>query len=294
MDIQLNTNNFRASANGEFRIANSPNRIAQLYQDKKHYKKILKQYRSEINELQNKMYAHDRYGMLLIFQAMDAAGKDSTIQNVMSGINPHGVKVFAFKRPSDNELDHSFLWRTNQSMPARGKIHIFNRSYYEEVLVAKVHPEIVTQHQKIPEETLKNTDELWANRYAAIRNLEAYEHQNGIHVIKFFLNVSKEEQKQRFLSRIDEPHKNWKFSETDVKERGFWDDYMQAYESAINETTTENSPWYVIPADDKKNMRLIVCDILLEHMQRLDMAYPTLSDDQLRSLDNCRKQLMDE
>ncbi len=294
MKLELDLTQFRHSGEKEFRIADAATQLAPLYKNKKDYKKQLKSYRSEINALQNTMYAHNRYGALILFQAMDAAGKDSTIEHVMSGVNPHGVKVFAFKKPSDEELDHSFLWRTNRRMPARGMIHIFNRSYYEEVLVVKVHEKIVKDYQRLPKMQTEDMEQLWQQRYQAIRNMEDYEQNNGIRVLKFFLNVSKEEQKNRFLARIDTSEKNWKFSSADIEERAHWDSYMQAYQQAINATATEDSPWFVIPADDKKNMRLIVSAIVLEELGKLDMHYPKLDQKNRARLADCKEKLLNE
>ncbi|MEM6806422.1 MAG: PPK2 family polyphosphate kinase, partial [Bacteroidota bacterium] len=254
-------------------------------------RKQLEDYQEEIDDYQNMMYAHDRYGMLLVFQAMDAAGKDSTIRHVMSGINAHGVEVSAFKAPSKEELDHDFMWRTTRKFPPRGRVGIFNRSYYEEVLVVKVHPKIIQKYQRIPLEQIQDLDLVWEQRYEDIRNLESYAYRNGIRVVKFFLNVSKEEQKNRFLARIDTPSKNWKFSGGDVEERQHWDSYMKAYEEAINATATDEAPWYLVPADDKKNMRLIVSQIILQQMAKLDMSYPELDPEAKAELENYRKRL---
>lgn len=294
MLIDLDLDKFRVNGGSKFRVSERKTDIEPLYKDKREYRSLMKKYRKKIDELQNKMYAHDRYGMLAVFQAMDTAGKDSTIREVMSGINPHGVEVHAFKKPSDEELDHSFLWRTNKCMPRRGKIHLFNRSYYEEVLVTRVHPEIVTSYQKIPAENLKNKKKLWRDRYSAIKNMEQYEQNNGVRIIKFFLNVSKAEQKRRFQNRLNDPSKNWKFSEHDIEERKHWDVYMEAYEEAINATSTKDAPWYVIPADDKKNMRLVVANIILSHLESLDMHYPSLSSEHLEKLDYYKQQLQDD
>jgi PPK2 family polyphosphate:nucleotide phosphotransferase len=240
------------------------------------------------------MFAHDRYSLLLIFQAMDAAGKDGTIKHVISGINPHGVEVHAFKRPGDEELDHDYLWRTTKVLPSRGKVGIFNRSYYEEVLVCRVHPEIVTKYQRLPEETTSKLDELWPRRFKEIRNFEAMLHANGTRVVKFFLHVSKEEQKKRLLKRIDTPAKNWKFNTGDLAERALWKDYMRAYEEALEGTATKDSPWYVVPADDKGNMRLIVSAVILHEMARMKMKWPVLPPDQQAALGAARKTLMEE
>ncbi len=294
MQLSIDLDQFRYDGSKQLKIAECPNEIKPLYEDNKDYKKQLKNYRKEIDELQLKMYAHDRYGMLLIFQAMDAAGKDGTIRHVMSGINPHGVEVNSFKKPSHNELDRTFLWRTNVHMPARGKVHIFNRSYYEEVLVTKVHPKIITDFQRLPESATGNMEQLWQQRYQSINDLERHEANNGIVILKFFLNLSKDEQRRRFIERIDKPEKNWKFSEADINERQHWQKYMQAYEDAINHTANSHAPWYVIPADDKKNMRLMVSAIILQTLSQLDMHFPNIDEKRRQSLQGYKKMLLDE
>lgn len=294
MSKALDVTNFRFDGSRPFVIADQPNQIDSLYEDKKDYRKSLRNFQEEIDELQNMMYAQDRYGLLLVFQAMDAAGKDGTIRHIMYGVNPHGVDVHAFKAPTSRELDQDFMWRTTRKVPQRGTIGIFNRSYYEEVLVVKVHPEILTKYQRIPGEHTEDLDEVWENRYADIRNLEDYLHRNGVPVVKFFLNLSKDEQARRFLDRIDRQEKNWKFSGGDIKERGYWDDYMQAYETAINETARPHAPWYVIPADDKKNMRLIVAQAILHEIKQLDLAFPELPQEQVDKLASYAKQLRQE
>ena len=294
MHIDIDIKPFEYTGERHFSIKDVPTEVSRFYKDKKDYKELLEEYQEEIDGLQDKMYAHDRYGMLLLFQAMDAAGKDGTIRHVMSGVNPHGVIVSAFKRPSDEELDHSYLWRTNREMPSRGRLHIFNRSYYEEVLVVRVHPKILTQSQRIPPELIQNPDAVWPQRYEDIRNMEQYEFRNGIRVLKFFLNLSKEEQRRRLLDRINTPNKNWKFEGGDIAERGHWDAYMRAYEDAINATAAPHAPWYVVPADDKENMRLIVSQIVLQHMRRMDMHYPRLDDARRAELQTFKKMLEDE
>jgi len=294
MNISINPANFTYTGQKKFKIKNVPNVIDPLYENKKDYKKLLQEYRDEINELQKMMYAHNRHAMLLVFQAMDAAGKDGTIKHVMSGVNPHGIQIFAFKKPSDNELDHDFMWRTSRCLPERGRMGIFNRSYYEEVLVVKVHPQILTKYQRIPKAFTSDVDQAFEQRYEDIANFEQYIHRQGIHVMKFFLNLSKDEQKRRFLDRIDRPDKNWKFSEADVKERGYWDKYMTAYEEAINKTASPEAPWYVVPADDKKNMRLIVSQLILNEMRKLDMNYPIVTDERRAELQEIRKQLIED
>lgn len=294
MKLKINIDDFRVGSGKDFRIKKAKTKVKSLYRDNAHYDELIAQFRIEIDELQQKMYAQDRHGMLLIFQAMDAAGKDSTIKHVMSGVNTEGVESHAFKRPTANELDHDFLWRHLRVMPPRGRLGIFNRSYYEEVLVCKIHPEIVTHIQRLPKETTSNLKRLFKDRLQDIANYEAFSHRNGIHIAKFFLHVSKDEQKKRFLSRIDTPSKNWKFEEGDVKERAHWSEYMDAYQDAIRATATEQCPWYVIPADDKKNMRLIVSAAVLNELQKLNLSWPKLPDDQLAVLAQSRDLLTNE
>ncbi|MBD2596320.1 hypothetical protein BCD64_05480 [Nostoc sp. MBR 210] len=235
--------------------------------------------RSDIERLakyQDILYAQNSYALLIIFQAMDAAGKDSTIKHVMSGINPQGCQVFSFKSPSSEELDHDYLWRSMKALPERGRIGIFNRSYYEEVLVVRVHPEIL-QKQQLPH--LPKGNKIWQQRFAEINNFEKYLVDNGIVILKFFLNVSKAEQKKRFLARIDSPEKNWKFSINDVRERAFWADYMAAYEEVFHHTSTTYAPWYIIPADRKWFMRMVVADIICSKLESLKLKYPTLNEE---------------
>lgn len=263
---------FRYDGSQPFAIRKAPTRIDDLYADKDQYEKWMDDFREEINTLQTRMYAHNRYGLLLIFQAMDAGGKDGTIGHVMSGVNPFGLRIHNFKRPSETELDHDFLWRSSQVLPERGTIGIFNRSYYEEVLVVKVHPTILTESQRIPEEFLG--EDVWKNRYEDIRHFETYLHRNGFRVLKFFLHVSKKEQGERLIERIEDQSKNWKFEEGDIKEREHWDAYQRAFEAAINATATPEAPWLVIPADDKKNMRLLVSQYVLEALRDLPTTYP--------------------
>lgn len=237
-------------------------------------------------ELQDKLYAEDRWGVLLIFQAMDAAGKDGTIKHVMSGLNPQGVQVYSFKGPSSEELDHDYLWRTTKCLPERGRIGIFNRSYYEEVLVVKVHSEFLAA-QKLPESLV--TKHIWEQRYDDINNFERYLAHNGIVVRKFFLNVSKKEQKRRFLSRLDDKNKNWKFSSSDIKERGFWNDYQDAYEEMIQNTSTEYAPWYVVPANNKWFTRLTVGAIVVDTLMELDPKYPKVDKAKIEDLQKAKE-----
>ena len=235
---------------------------------------------ARLRKYQDILYARNTYALLIIFQAMDAAGKDSAIKHVMSGVNPQGTQVFSFKAPSAEELDHDYLWRCNKALPERGRIGIFNRSYYEEVLVVRVHPEMVNSEQ-LPHECLKG---IWETRFEQINNFERYLVQNGIHILKFYLNVSKEEQRQRFLARIERPDKNWKFSLADAKERGHWDDYMKAYEDAFRSTSTKWAPWYIIPADNKWFTHVAIADLIIAKLKSLKLAYPTVSEQHLKEL----------
>ncbi|ABA58684.1 Polyphosphate:AMP phosphotransferase [Nitrosococcus oceani ATCC 19707] len=292
MPRSINTDTFTFTGKKAVKLNEHETKIKNIYQNKADYRKLIKASQKKINDLQRMMYAHDRYSMLLVFQAMDAAGKDGTIRAIMSGVNAHGITVHAFKEPSAEELDHDFLWRTTVRLPQRGRIGIFNRSYYEEVLVVKVHPEIVQSMQRLPANRTDNLEELWRQRYTSIRDFEKHLWHNGTRVLKFFLHLGRDEQRQRFLDRIDEPDKNWKFSEGDVKERKFWDDYQQAYQDAINATATKNAPWFVVPADDKKNMRLIVAQIILEQLKSLDMEYPEVTPERRDELQQFRKKLL--
>ncbi|MEZ0540649.1 PPK2 family polyphosphate kinase [Fibrella arboris] len=260
---------FRYDGSTKFSAKKADTKVKDWYDDEADYESQLREQAAEIDALQTRMYANNRYGVLVIFQAMDAAGKDGTIQHVFTGTNPMGLRVYSFKRPTEQELDHDWLWRTYVNLPERGTIGIFNRSYYEEVLVVKVHPEILTKSQHIPADLTEDLDKVWKHRYDAIVDMEKHLARNGFPTIKFFLNVSKKEQADRLIARIEDPEKNWKFEEQDVDEREFWDDYQEAFEDAINETATKNSPWYVVPADDKKNMRLIVGRILIDELKKL-------------------------
>jgi PPK2 family polyphosphate:nucleotide phosphotransferase len=241
----------------------------------------------QLAQYQDVLYAQNIYSLLLIFQAMDAAGKDSTIEHVMSGINPQGCQVFSFKQPSAEELDHDYLWRYMKALPERGRIGIFNRSYYEEVLVVRVHPEIL-QQQQLPTE-IKQNKQIWQQRFTDINNFERYLTNNGVVVLKFFLNVSRKEQKERFLDRIDRPEKNWKFDVNDVRERGFWEDYMKAYEDVVNNTSTEYAPWYIIPADRKWFTRLVVSEIISQRLAVLNLQYPQVGEEHRQELLAARK-----
>jgi len=288
--MSIDVSPFRVREGHAVNLRKWPTRIRPLYDSKEQYRSLLVEHVEKLSERQNLLYAHDRYALLLIFQAMDAAGKDGVIKHVMSGVNPQGCQVFSFKRPSDEELDHDFLWRTTARLPERGRIGIFNRSYYEEVLVVRVHPEIL-RSQRLPDEGPAR-DRLWKDRYQSIVDLERHLHRNGTRIVKFFLHLSRDEQRRRFLARIDNPKKNWKFSIADVDERERWKDYMRAYEDCLEATSTARAPWYVVPADDKENARLIVSQVLLDTMGRLKMRYPAADPARLEELRAIRKRLL--
>jgi PPK2 family polyphosphate:nucleotide phosphotransferase len=266
-----------------------PTLVKPVYDSKHEYKKLLKKQVEKLTELQRRHYASNRYALLLIFQAMDAAGKDGAIRHVMSGVNPQGCQVFSFKHPSATELDHDFLWRTTRSLPERGRIGIFNRSYYEEVLIVRVHPEIL-RTQGLPDE-LVTEQNVWEGRYRSIVDLESHLHRSGTRVIKFFLHLSEEEQRKRFLERLDVPDKNWKLSLADIEERKFWKHCMKAYEACLSATSTKHAPWYVVPADDKENARLIISQIILDLFDELKMTYPKPTEKHRRALRAIRKKL---
>lgn len=287
--MNIRPDDFRVAEGQTVQLAQWPTRIDDVYRGKKDYEQRLAEHVDQLRELQQLQYASNQYAVLLIFQAMDAAGKDGVIKAVMSGVNPQGCQVFSFKHPSAGELEHDFLWRTNLSLPERGRIGIFNRSYYEEVLIVRVHPEIL-QSQGLPTE-LMNAATIWDDRYRSIVDHERHLTRNGTRIIKFFLHLSREEQRQRFIDRIDEPEKNWKFSESDVTERTFWDDYMHAYEQCLSATSTADAPWFVVPADDKKTARLIVSRVIVETMQALPMAYPETTAERRKELKALRKAL---
>jgi PPK2 family polyphosphate:nucleotide phosphotransferase len=267
------SNEYIVPFDSSFRIEGVPTAPSKELKDKKENKKKLKDLVEELEDLQRMLYAQDKFALLLIFQAMDAAGKDGTIRAVMTGINPAGVQVFSFKAPSREELDHDFLWRTTTRLPERGRIGIFNRSYYEEVLVVRVHPKFLDA-QRLPYPI--DLEQIWLDRFESIREHEKHLARNGMVILKFWLNVSKEEQRQRFLARIEEPEKNWKFSASDVEERSYWEDYMHAYEEALNATSRAWAPWYAIPADDKPYMRVCVAETLVNTMKSLGLKYPTV------------------
>jgi PPK2 family polyphosphate:nucleotide phosphotransferase len=288
--VKIHSTDFLVKQGEAVRLDKRPTIVAPVYKSKAQYQKLLNGHVSELSALQQLMYASNRHAILLIFQAMDAAGKDGVIKHVMSGVNPQGCQVFSYKHPSAAELQHDFLWRTTRDLPERGRIGIFNRSYYEEVLIVRVHPEIL-RSQCLPESTPQGKT-IWQERFRSINGLERHLHANGTRVIKFFLHLSKEEQRKRFLERIDNPEKNWKFSQSDLAERKFWEPYMTAYEDCLSATSTVDAPWYVVPADDKENTRLIVSRIILDTMHELNMTYPETSAVRRSELLKIRKQLM--
>jgi PPK2 family polyphosphate:nucleotide phosphotransferase len=287
--MSMSTDRFRVKPGRKLRLDKFATDVPGLYRSGEEADVQLATQVKRTSELQDVLYASDRYSLLLIFQAMDAAGKDGAIKHVMSGVNPLGCQVSSFKQPSPEELDHDFLWRTTLRLPERGRIGVFNRSYYEEVLIVRVHPQILAA-QRLPEGSVESRD-FWEGRMRSIRDHEAHLHRNGTRVVKFFLHVSREEQRKRFLDRIDHPDKNWKFNLGDVEERGYWDDYMRAYEQALSATSTTDSPWYVIPADDKKNARLLVSQVVNQTLESLGLEYPKLNKARLAELKAARKLL---
>lgn len=290
--MKITAKDFRVGKGDGVDLDKWPTDVKRLYESKDHYQKLLAEQVARLSTLQQLLYASDRYAVLLIFQAMDTAGKDGAIRHVMSGINPQGCQVFSFKQPSTAELQHDFLWRTTRELPERGRIGIFNRSYYEEVLVVRVHPEFLRAQGLAEAEP--DDKSIWRDRYRSIVDLERHLHRNGTRIVKFYLHLSKEEQKKRFLQRIDDPEKNWKFSAADVEERKHWKDYMKAYEDCLGATSTPEAPWYVVPADDKPNARLIVSRIILDALEGLDMSYPRTDTARRQELQACRERLAAE
>ena len=288
-EMKIDSKDFRVREGDEVNLKKWPTVVDPVYNSKKQYHELLEEHVAQLSAMQQLHYASDHHSVLLIFQAMDAAGKDGAIRHVMSGVNPQGCQVFSFKHPSPIELQHDFLWRTTRDLPERGHIGIFNRSYYEEVLVVRVHPEILRGEALT--ESPHGGKSFWRGRYRSIVDLERHLHANGTRIVKFFLHLSKEEQRKRFLARIDEPEKNWKFSLADVEERRFWKDYMRAYEECLSATSTRDAPWYVVPADDKENARLIVSRIVLDTLEGLKMAFPETSTKRRQELLSIRKQL---
>jgi len=289
MKTKIESKDFRVRPGEKVELNECPTIVKPYCKSKKQYQKLLEEHIGALSSLQRLHYASGRYALLLIFQGMDAAGKDGAIRHVMSGVNPQGCEVFAFKQPSAEELKHDFLWRTTCRLPERGRIGIFNRSYYEEVLIARVHPEIL-RGQGLPVELLDEKT-IWKERYRSIVDLEDHLHRSGTRIVKVFLHLSKDEQRKRFLERIDEPDKNWKFSLADIHERKFWHHYMKAYEDCLNATSTRDAPWYVVPADDKENARVIVSNIVLDALNELKMAYPKTTKKRLLELKSVREHL---
>jgi PPK2 family polyphosphate:nucleotide phosphotransferase len=290
--MHIKSSDYRVGAGKRVELKKWPTLVDPVYKTSEEYQDLLRKHIKALSAQQELLYASNRYAVLLIFQAMDAAGKDGAIAHVMSGVNPQGCQVFSFKHPSTAELQHDFLWRTTRDLPERGRLGIFNRSYYEEVLIARVHPEIL-RAEGLPEKS-SDDEAIWHDRYRSITNLERHLHRNGTRIVKFFLHLSKEEQRRRFIDRIDKPEKNWKFSLADIEERKFWKDYMRAYEKCLSATSTEHAPWYVVPADDKLNTRLIVSRILLDTVEELELSYPKTTPARRRELLSLRKKLSNE
>ena len=284
--MAIHPGDFRVREGDTVNLRQWPTLIEPVYKSTRHYRDLLAEHVTKLSAQQELLYASNQFAILLILQAMDAAGKDGVIRHVMSGVNPQGCQVFSFKHPSATELQHDFLWRTTRDLPERGRIGIFNRSYYEEVLIVRVHPDIL-QNEGLPHQK-----HVWHSRYRSITDLERHLHDNGMRIVKFFLHLSKDEQRKRFLQRIDEPAKNWKFSLADIEERAFWDDYMAAYEECLGATSTRDAPWYVVPADDKHTTRLIVSQIILDTIAGLDLRYPEASAERVTELQAIRKRLM--
>jgi PPK2 family polyphosphate:nucleotide phosphotransferase len=290
--VKIQSSDFQVHPGKELKLSGRPTVTKPYYKSKKQYHKVLEEHVKELSSLQQLHYASHRYALLLIFQGMDAAGKDGAIRHVMSGVNPEGCQVYSFKQPSAEELDHDFLWRTTCRLPERGRIGIFNRSYYEEVLVARVHPEILVREQLSTE--MREDEDFWKDRYGSIGNLEKHLYNNGTHVVKIFLHLSKEEQRKRFLARIDEPANNWKFSLADIHERKYWKKYGAAFEECLKATSTKESPWFVVPADEKENARLIVSRIVIDALKDLKMSYPKTTAKRRAELQGIRKLLVKE
>jgi PPK2 family polyphosphate:nucleotide phosphotransferase len=288
--VKIQSNDFRVLPGKEFKLGDRPTSVKPFCKSKHQYRKTLEGHVEELSSLQQLHYASHRYALLIIFQGIDAAGKDGAIRHVMSGVNPEGCEVYSFKQPSAEELEHDFLWRTTCRLPERGRIGIFNRSYYEEVLVVRVHPEIL-RNEGLSEE-LRDEKLVWDERYRSIENFEKHLHINGTHVVKIFLHLSQEEQRKRFLERIDDPDKNWKFSLADIHERTYWKQYAEAFEECLNATSTQASPWFVVPADDKDNARLIVSRIVMDALKDLKMSYPKTTAKRKAELQAIRKLLV--
>jgi PPK2 family polyphosphate:nucleotide phosphotransferase len=290
--MPMKSSDFRVNEGSKVDLRKWPTRVRPSYKTSRQYKDLLAAHVKDLSAQQELLYASNSYALLLIFQAMDAAGKDGAIEHVMSGVNPQGCQVFSFKHPSAEELKHDFLWRTTRALPARGQIGIFNRSYFEEVLIARVHPEIL-HAEGLPGE-LADEKTIWHDRYRSILDLERHLDRNGTKIVKFFLHLSKQEQRKRFLDRIETPGKNWKFSAADLQERQYWKQYMKAYEKCLGATSTRRAPWYIVPADDKLNARLIVSRIVLDVVEALKLSYPKTSAARRRELRSLRQQLLED
>ena len=288
----LHAADYRVPAGKKINLGNWPTKVKPVYDSKEEYRSLIADHIEKLSTRQSLLYASNKYALLVIFQALDAAGKDSAIKHVMSGVNPQGCQVFSFKHPGAEELAHDFLWNATRRLPERGKIGIFNRSYYEEVLIVRVHPEIL-RGEGLPHE-LQDKETIWLDRYRSIVNLEDHLHRNGTRIVKFFLHLSWEEQRKRFLKRIDQPAKNWKFSADDMRERGFWKQYTKAYEACLGSTSTRIAPWYIVPADDKDTAQLIVSHVILSTLRDLKLAYPKLGPERRRELEAARKLLKKE
>ena len=291
MKRHIDVDRFRVAPGTTVRLGDWPTRVKDFYRSKDDYKTRLDSQVGEMRTLQDRLYASDSYSLLVIFQALDAAGKDGVIKHVMSGVNPQGCQVFSFKHPSSTDLDHDFLWRTTICLPERGRIGIFNRSYYEEVLIVRVHPDLL-RAERIPG-VQKPTDRLWQERYQSIRNHERHLRRNGTRILKFYLHLSRDEQRERLLARIEDETKNWKFSEGDLEERKLWPRYMAAYAACLSATSTRAAPWYCVPADDKKNARLIVAQAIVDELKRMNAQYPRIDAAQQKKLKEIAKQLKD-
>jgi PPK2 family polyphosphate:nucleotide phosphotransferase len=288
--MKIHSKDFRVREGDRVNLNKWPTRVRPVYRSNDDYEQLLNTHVKKLATQQELLYASNGYAILLIFQAMDAAGKDGVIAHVMSGVNPQGCQVYSFKHPSATELQHDFLWRTTRDLPERGKIGIFNRSYYEEVLIVRVHPQIL-QAEGLQNEPSGGEKSIWHGRYRSILDLERHLSHNGTRIIKFFLHLSNEEQRKRFIARIDTPEKNWKFSTADVEERKYWDDYMDVYEKCLSATSTKHAPWYVVPADDKLNTRLIVSQIVVDTMTELKLEYPKSTPQRKRELQLLRRRL---
>ena len=288
--VKIPIKSFRVKEGQQVDLKQWPTKVKPFYKSQTDYTRLLARHREQMSALQTLLYAENKHALLLIFQAMDAAGKDGAIKHVMSGVNPQGCQVFSFKHPSAEELDHDFLWRTTRCLPERGRIGIFNRSYYEEVLIVRVHPELLAA-ESVPGGAADGP-KFWRQRFHSITGMEKHLHRSGTHIVKFFLHLSKEEQRRRFLARIDDPDKNWKFSSADIAERQLWKKYQSAYADCLAATSTDRAPWYVVPADDKENARLIISSVIVETLRDLKMAYPETSPKKRKELLKIRKQLL--